>query len=212
MPFTVLGGKFTRYFAIAEPLLLISAAVAFYFGVRWLTARLRLFAAPAAAFQIALLLALLAVPVYNSLGVGPHYRMFTNTVGGGMAAAGSYFPHDEFYDASSRDVVSAIAAMSPGSALIACEAPYLIDYYTDRVGMPALDTVSLSDPEAVGKLKEGDFVVVTSGRRYFSNDAYQRELAKYPPDSEVFLGQASAAKIYKLDSLKIAGIQSVIGR
>ena len=126
-----------------------------------------------------------------------------------MPKAGTYFPHDEFYDAGSREVVSAIAGMSPGHGLIACEAPHLLDYYAGRIGVPALDTVLLSDPDDMARLKEGDFVVLTSGRRYFSNDRYWRALAEYKPDSEVSVAGATFAKIYKLDVEKLAAIKAI---
>lgn len=209
IPFSLIGGKFARYFAIPAPIIMILAAVAFYFGVLWLTDRLRLSGPRAAVFQASLFLALLAVPVYDSLSVSPHFRLFTNTVGGGMGRAGYYFPHDEFYDAGSREVVTAIASLSPGRALIACEAPHLLDYYADRIGVPALDTISLSDPADVARLKEGDFIVITSGRRYFSNDRYQQALAAYPADAEVTLDRAIFAKIYKLEDEKLATIKAI---
>jgi hypothetical protein len=209
VPFSLVGGKFTRYFAIDAPVVLISAGVAFCFGVLWLSRKLRLAGVGAVAFQGVLFAALLAVPLYDSLSITPHFRLFTNTVGGGMGNVGYYFPHDEFYDAGSREVVTAIARQSPGHALIACEAPHLLDYYADRIGVPALDTVSLSDPAEVQKLKEGDFIVITSGRRYFSNYGYEQALAKDQADAEVTIDGAIFAKIYKLDTEKLAAIRTI---
>jgi len=209
VPFTFTGGKFTRYFAIPEPLVLICAGVAFYFCVRWLTEKLKLTGATAAIVQVVLFIGFLAVPAYDSMTVTPHFRLFTNMVGGGMAKAGAYFPHDEFYDAGSRETVTAIARMSPGHALIACEAPHVLDYYADRIGVSALDTVLLSDPQKIAELSEGDFVVITSGRRYVSNDAVRQTLDAYKPDSEVTIAGAIFAKIYKLDAEKLAAIKAV---
>jgi len=209
VPFTFTGGKFTRYFAIPQPLVLISAGVAFYFCVRWLTEKLKLTGATAATVQAVLFIGFLAGPAYDSMTVTPHFRLFTNTVGGGMANAGAYFPHDEFYDAGSRETVTAIAQMSPGHALIACEAPHVLDYYADRIGTPALDTVLLSDPRNIAQLSEGDFVVITSGRRYISNDALRQTLAVYKPDSEVTIAGAIFAKIYKLDAEKLVAVKAV---
>ncbi|HEY2846957.1 MAG TPA: glycosyltransferase family 39 protein, partial [Pyrinomonadaceae bacterium] len=209
LPFSLVGGKFTRYFAIPAPIVLICAAVTFYFGVLWLSQKLKLTGAGAIIFQAVLFAALLAVPFYDSLSVTPHFRLFTNTIGGGMANAGYYFPHDEFYDAGTREVVTAIAKLSPGHGLIACEAPHLLDYYADRIGAPALDTVSLSDPVDVEKLKESDFIVITSGRRYFSNYAYEQTLAEYPADAEVRIDGATFAKIYKLDGERLAAIRAI---
>jgi hypothetical protein len=209
IPFSIVGGKFARYFSIPAPLILICAAVAFYFGVLWLTRKLRLAGAGAVVFQGVLFISLLAVPIYDSLSVTPHFRLFTNTVGGGTKNAGFYFPHDEFYDAGSREAVAVIAELSAGHALIACEAPHLIDYYADRIGVPALDTVLLSDPHAVAQLKEGDFVVITSGRRYSSNDPYQQTLASYGADAEVRIDGATFAKIYKLDRETLGAIHAI---
>ena len=211
VPFTFTGGKFTRYFAIPEPLVLICAGTAFYFCVMWLTERLKLTGSAAAIVQAALFLAFLAVPVYDSVMSTPHFRLFTNAVEGGTAKAGTYFPHDEFYDAGSREVVTAIAQMSPGHARIACEAPHVLDYYADRIGVPALETVLLSDPQEVNRLKEGDFIVLTSGRRYFSNDRYFRTLEQYPADREVRLDGAVFARIYRLDGERLAGIRTIAG-
>ncbi|MBV9243144.1 MAG: hypothetical protein JO314_14185, partial [Acidobacteria bacterium] len=208
VPFSFSGGKFTRYFAIPEPLILIGAGVAFYFIVKWLTDKLQMQGSSAALVQGMLFVAFLAVPAYDSFSVAPHYRMFTNTIGGGMSAAGTYFPHDEFYDAGSREVVTEIAKLSVGQGLIACEATYLLDYYADRVGVPKLDTVLLSDPQAVARLKEGDFVVLTSGRRYFSNQRYQQAMSKYTPDSEVRIAGATFARIYRLDSEKLQAMRT----
>ncbi|HWS55001.1 MAG TPA: amino acid adenylation domain-containing protein, partial [Pyrinomonadaceae bacterium] len=44
-----------------------------------------------------------------SASAAPHFRLYTNALGGGPAAAGSYFPHDEFYDASTRQTAEAVA-------------------------------------------------------------------------------------------------------
>jgi hypothetical protein len=209
VPFTFTGGKFARYFAIPEPLVLICAGVGFYFCVRWISQKLKLTGATAAIVQAVLFIGFLAVPAYDSMTVTPHFRLFTNTLGGGMANAGTYFPHDEFYDAGSRETVTAIAQMSPGHALIACEAPHVLDYYADRIGVPALDTVLLSDPQKIAQLSEGDFVVITSGRRYVSNDRLRQTLAGYKPDSEVTIAGAIFAKIYKLDAEKLTAIRTI---
>ncbi|MGI8884294.1 MAG: glycosyltransferase family 39 protein, partial [Pyrinomonadaceae bacterium] len=40
IPFTVLGGKFPRYFTVAEPVVLIIAAVGFYSFIKWLAPKI----------------------------------------------------------------------------------------------------------------------------------------------------------------------------
>jgi hypothetical protein len=198
MPYTVLGGKFTRYFAVAEPLVLLSAAVAFYFGVKWLSEMLGRGSA-AVVLQAAMFGILIGIPFYDTLSTTPHVRMFTNTLGGGMTAAGKYFPHDEFYDAASKDVVELVASQAPGPATVACETPELFGYYADRIGRDDLRFVSLSDEPAVSALGAGDFVVLTAGRRYRSNDYLWISSRNWAAPSEIRIAGAVACRVYPVD-------------
>lgn len=177
LPFTFLGGKFTRYFTLVEPLLLIAAAVTCVFFIEKLAVKL---SAPKlrAAFIAIVLVAVTALPLYNSAGWSPHYRMFTNVIGGGDAAAGNYFPHDEFYDADTHEVMSFIATNAPQNSTIACETPGLFEHYAQRAGRDDLRIISLSDADDVASLRPGDFVADARGRRYFSN----RDLVRYLAD------------------------------
>ena len=92
--------------------------------------------------------------VINSVQAAPHFRLFTNSIGGGTEWAGYYFPHDEFYDASMRDVMTEIARRARPGARVASESPSLATYYAERAKRPDLICLSLSDPEA---LKQLDF-------------------------------------------------------
>ena len=206
MPFTFLGGKFVRYFAIVEPLILITAAVGFYFTVKWLTAKLPL----SAVFQTILLIGFIAFPLWNSLSATPHFRLFTNFIGGGTAAAGSYFPHDEFYDAATSDIIAAIAGQAAPNATVACEAPALFAYYARKTGRADLTFISLSDNAKVADMKNGDFIVLARGRRYFSNTAYIDYLnMSAKPTVEVMMSGIPTARIYQLDETTLAGIRSL---
>lgn len=210
MPFTFLGGKFTRYFAIVEPLILIAAAAGFYFSVRWLSARLFRKSLPSAAFQIVCLAAVVAFPLWNSVSAAPHFRMYTNPIGGGMAKAGSYFPHDEFYDASTRETVGLIASRAAAGAIVACETPALFEHYARKSGRDDLIFVSLSDRSKVAGLRNGDFIVLTNGRRYLSNSAYDDYFEKLgTPAAEIKLTTIVAAKVYQLDERLLAGIHAI---
>ncbi len=200
LPFSVLGGKFARYFSVAEPLVLISSAVGFYFAVRWLTEKIFLESAYKFALQIVLFAALLASSVYNSLTITPHFRLFTNTFGGGAAGEGFYFPHDEFYDTSVRETVAAIIPNARQNAVVASETPGLFEYYAVKAGRSDLKFISLSDQEETGSLTGGDFIVAAKGRRYFSNDAYLKSLEQSAaPVAEIKIDDVSSVKIYKLE-------------
>lgn len=210
IPFSVLGGKFTRYFTVAEPLVLISAAVGFYFSAKWISSKLGENAMMAAAFQSILLVCVLAFPIYNSLAVSSHFRLFTNSIGTYFAPVGSYFPHDEFYDVSAREVVADIAARARPWAITACETPTLFEYYARKIGRDDLVFVSLSDPSAVGRLAEGDFVVSAGGRSYLSNVAYVEYLAgSTAPAAETQAMGVVSAQIYQLDANSVARLHAI---
>lgn len=211
MPFSVLGGKFTRYFTVAAPLVLIAAAVGFYFFMQWLTHKF--FSEKtitASIFQTVLFIALLAVPLFDSLSAAPYFRLFTNSIGGGETRAGYYFPHDEFYDTSIREIVAAIAARARPNAVVANETPTLFVYYAKKSGRADLKSVSLSDQPEAANLAAGDFIVAARGRRYFSNRAYLDYLENSAaPVAETKAGEVISAQIYQLDETSAAKIHEL---
>lgn len=203
VPFSVLGGKFTRYFTIALPVVLITAAVGIHFVAQLVTGFVaRKFENQSlSAYARALVIMLpLTFPLVASAAIAPHYRLYTNWLGGGWETAGSYFPHDEFYDASVREAAMEIAGRARPGARIASETPGLFDYYARRAGRTDLITISLSDPIAVQQLEAADFVVVARGRRYFSNDEVVKTLQQVAePTLNLSLGRAPSIAIYELD-------------
>lgn len=211
MPFSVIGGKFTRYFAVAEPLILIVAAVGFYFTVQWLAHRLfSKSAMPVAVLQRVFFVALLAVPIFDSLSVTPTFRLFTNTLGGGSAAAGYYFPHDEFYDTDTREIITDIASRARPGTTIASEIPIVFEYYAKKIGREDLKFVSLTDDAEAGNLAAGDFIVAARGRRYFSNEQYFNYLEKsVTPVAETKAGEVTSARIYELDETSAAQVREL---
>ncbi len=210
MPFTVLGGKFTRYFAMGEPLVLIIAAIGFCGVLGWLGSVLKGSPPARTAVQAGALIVVATVSFMHSLGAGPHYRLFTNALGGGMAAAGTYFPHDEFYDGATREVMREIAGPAAQGATIATETPAVYGYYARQAGRDDLRMVSLSDHAAVAEMKAGDVIVLARGRRYFSNTAYEELLrSTATPVAEVGLGGVKAAGIYRLDEETAAALRTV---
>jgi hypothetical protein len=212
MPFSLLGGKFTRYFTIAEPLVLITAATAFYFSAKWLSSKLKLGNFASGVFQTLLFCALIGGSLFNAASSGPHYRMFTNILGGGKPASGSYFPHDEFYDAATRDVITALSGVADRNATIACETPGLFAYYAKKTGRGDLKFISLSDKQKVKELTQDDVVVVVKGRRYFSNDAYQQMLTHVAPTAKVSVANITAAEIYALDEATLEKLKEIANR
>lgn len=196
------GGKFTRYYTTILPAVLITSALGIQFAGRWLAnwaGSLKHYAPASLAVIV------ICASVISSVQAAPHFRLFTNSLGGGTTWAGYYFPHDEFYDASMRDVMTEISSRARPGAHVASESPSLASYYAERAARPDLVCVSLSDPEAVKQLGLGDFVIIARGRRYFSNDALTSSLRdNAAPIADLKLGPVSSAKIYELDQTSIA--------
>lgn len=194
------GGKFTRYYTTVLPAVLITSALGIQFVGRWIGNRIAGRAEELKHYVPACLAVIvIAGSVINSVQAAPHFRLFTNSVGGGNAWAGYYFPHDEFYDASMRDVMSEIARRARPGARIASESPSVASYYGERANRKDLVCISLSDPEALKQLGTGDFIIVARGRRYFSNDAIISSLREHAPTAEFKLRDVPSAKIYELE-------------
>ena len=188
------GGKFTRYYTTVLPAVLITSAIGIQFAGRWIAKHLS-----GLKHYVPATLAMIVIvaSAVISIQAAPHFRLFTNTIGGGTAYGGYYFPHDEFYDASMRDAMAEIARLAQPGARVASESPSLATYYAERAGRTDLICVSLSDPDAVNQLLPGDFIIVARGRRYFSNDPVITSLRTHTPIAELKLGDIPSAKIYK---------------
>jgi len=206
VPFTFLGGKFTRYFVVVEPLVLLTAAIGVYFSAKWLADRLpRASLRRRRALVWSFPLILIAAALGASLSAAPFYRLYHNPL-----TTGFYFPHDEFYDTSTRQIVAEIASRARPGATVANETPYLFEYYGRQTGRADLVYVSLSDKSKIADLAAGDFIVAARGRRYFSNDAYLQYLESFAaPSAEIRIGRVTSAKIYQLDEATAARIREL---
>jgi hypothetical protein len=196
------GGKFTRYYTTVLPAVLITSALGIQYAGRWLSQRFSgsWYNSVVQYLPAALAVLVITCSVVSSAQVSPHYRLFTNVLGGGMKSAGYYFPHDEFYDASMRDTIAEIAKRANPGAKVASESALVASYYAQRVSRPDLVALSLSDVENLKKLGPGDFIIVARGRRYFSNDALISSLSKLKkPELEIFLGIVHSADVYVVD-------------
>jgi hypothetical protein len=212
-PFTFMGGKFTRYFTFALPAVLMTSAVGLSY-LAGLVARLgsrRPSGATWAAFARACLGLVVGLSLLASVRAAPHYRLYTNFIGGGDARAGSYFPHDEFYDSSTREIAAAVARLAPPGTRVASETPELLTYYARLAGREDLRSVSLSDRAALREFRPGDIVVVARGRRYFSNDELTSRLeAASQPAANVSLGRVPSARVYALDAATFGAFEDVV--
>ena len=197
------GGKFTRYYTTVLPAVLITSALGIQFAGRWLANKIASFDWGAGLkHYVPACLAVIVITgsVINSAHAAPHFRLFTNSIGGGTNWAGYYFPHDEFYDASMREVMAQIAGRARSGARVASESPSLASYYADREQRPDLVCISLSDPDALKQLEAGDFIIVARGRRYFSNDTLISALRdRAQPIATLNLGPVPSTKLYELD-------------
>lgn len=203
MTFSFGGGKFTRYFTTILPAVLITAAIGVQAVGRWLGQTLSALLRadwPRGYVRVVLTAVVLLGTLKAAADSAPHFRLYTNALGGGGAKAGYYFPHDEFYDSSIRDAMSEIARIAPRGARVASETPGLAAYYAGRANRPDLVCLALSDREALARLREGDFVIDARGRRYFSNEQLLAALQQSgSPTFRVSLGDVPSASVYALD-------------
>jgi hypothetical protein len=210
LTFVFSGGKFTRYFTLIAPAVIITAAMGTHFFARWLAGVFaRTFGEGVRVYPRALLASLVIVSSFwSAVSAAPHYRLYVNALGGGPARAGSYFPQDEFYDAYMRDAMNEIAKRARPRARVASELPTVTAYYAQRANRADLEFLELSDPDDIQKLAPGDFFIDARGRTYFSNQAMLtrlRQAAK--PAFSVSVGATPAADIYVLDENSLAALR-----
>ena len=199
LAFSFPGGKFTRYYTSVLPAVLITAGLGIQFAGRWLAERVTSFASNESVRKYLpafLAMLIITASAIASANVAPHFRLYTNSLGGGAARAGYYFPHDEFYDAGMRDAIAEVSQQARSGAHIASESPQLASYYAQRARRPDLVCISISDPEALKHLVLGDFVILARGRRYFSNDALVSSLGKTIPDFHLTLGDVPSVEVF----------------
>jgi hypothetical protein len=219
-PFTFMGGKFTRYFTFALPAVLMTSAVGVHYfaaivGRMLAAARLRrgLGDEWGAYARACVALLVIAFSLKAAAGAAPHYRLYTNIIGGGESRAGSYFPHDEFYDASTREVAASVARLAPEGARVASETPELFLYYARLAGRTDLRPMSLSDRAALREFQPGDVVVLARGRRYLSNEELTARLeSASQPSAVVSLGGVESARVYVLDAESLRQFDEVVTR
>jgi predicted membrane-bound dolichyl-phosphate-mannose-protein mannosyltransferase len=213
-PFTLLGGKFLRYFTLALPVVLIVTAVGIHALAQWvakLARRIGLNETTRGYAQTCVVLCVLIGSAYASLSAMPYYRLYTNALGGGHARAGSYFPHDEFYDAGVRDTARTLARLAQPRARVANETPELFTHYAQAAGRDDLISLSLSDRTAISELAPGDIIIDARGRRYFTNDALLTKLSEISqPAAVISVGDTPAVRVFVLDAATLQALAPLI--
>lgn len=209
LPFTFLGGKFTRYSTFVEPLIIIAAATAFCF----ITGQIARFIGSrglAAAFQGLALAAVVGTQFANSYSSSPNFRLFTNSLAPVFSDA-LIFPHDEVYDLATREIAERVAATAKPNAVVASETPGLFEHYSAKTGRSDISFISLSDK--LRGLSAGDVVAAVEGRRYFSNSEYLASL-KSSGTQPVTIERKGivVARIYTLTEADAAALRAIAER
>lgn len=204
LQFTISGSKFTRYTTFVLPAAYATSAIGAYYVIRFVARKCAEFVGNddlRVYLKAALASVVVIFSVLASASALPHYRLFTNMLGGGAAKGGAYFTQDDLYDAEIKQVIKLIALQARPGAHVASETPTVCAYYAGLSQRPDLVCGSLSDAAVVRGLGDGDYVVWAHGRHYFSNDAVLAELSKSgPPNFSVPLGRINAADVYRLNS------------
>lgn len=203
LAFMFVGGKFTRYITTLMPVVFITAALAIQFMSRSFARLLKGDSIKVYAHAVVSLI-LIAGSIWSAVQAAPHYRLYSNPIGGGRM----FFPQDELYDAYMQDTMSEISRRAAPNARVAGEIPNTAAYYAMRANRPDLISLELSDPEALKQLQAGDFVIDARGRTYFSNEAMLMRLRIVSkPAFSISVGQTPAADIYLLDQESLAALR-----
>jgi 4-amino-4-deoxy-L-arabinose transferase-like glycosyltransferase len=202
IPYSLFGAKWLRYILAFIPLMSVTAAIGLSVGYdycrAWLTRNgadsLSMRAALAAAGFIIFLIA----PTITTVRAAPFYSLYVSPLCGGSNYIGYYFPHDEFYDLGMREAVQYVARQAEPEAVIANEAPGVINYYRQEFGRCDLKSAAMSDQGF--QFPDGPtYVLIQDGRRYFENEGAMAYVeTNYLPVKEVKVWGASAVKIYKI--------------
>ena len=213
LQFTISGSKFTRYTTFVLPAVYTTAAIGAYYVIRFVARKsaelaghdqLRVYLKTVMASLLVIL------SVLASASAVPHYRLFTNMLGGGASKGGAYFSQDDLYDAEMKPVMKEIALRAKQGAHVASEIPTVCAYYAAKSNRPDLACVSLSEGDSIRVLGEGDLIVWAHGRHYLSNDAVLAELLKSSkPSFSVPLGNINAADVYVLDKTSAERVRAV---
>lgn len=212
LTFTFAGGKFTRYATSLMPAVIITAALAIQFAGRQVgKACRRIFDSGATGIyaRAALVSLVIITTLWSSASAAPHFRLFMNSLSGGSARAGSYFPQDEFYDAYMLEAMKEIAARARPGARVVTEIPLLAEYYAKRAGRTDLLCRELTVRTELEKLSAEDFLIDARGRTYLSNQAMLMRLRQTgKPAFTIFVGTTPAADVYVLDQKSLAALRA----
>lgn len=167
VPYSVVGGKWIRYVAIALPSLYLAGGWAMekswnWGRNRWGTRSWR----PAMA---SIVLVLTVWPLVNTMQWMPYERLFLNPLGGGRANIGQLFPPDEVYDLGVREAVEYVCRVAPHGARLAGSDPMGIGFYTHLLGRKDIKVKELFNPQY--KVRPGDYLLIADSRRYFETNS-----------------------------------------
>lgn len=211
LTFIIAGGKFTRYATSLMPAVIMIAALGIQFAARMIeTAVKRIF--DQGAFGVyaraALVSFVIISTMWSAASAAPHFRLYMNSLAGGSAKAGAYFPQDEFYDAYMLDAMNEIAKRARQGARVGTEIPTLVGYYASRAGRQDLLCSQFFASTDLDKFSPGDFLIDARGRVYFSNQTMLSRLrAASKPAFTISVGNTPAADVYVLDQVSLDALR-----
>jgi hypothetical protein len=198
VPYSLIGGKWTRYTLQVMPFVYMLAAVGVVATARLLKSRLK--GTIGSLLPAVMVLLVVCVPTWKAFANGPHYALYTNALASDRA--GYFFPHDEFYDDGLREAIQFVCETAPQGSIIAHDTPAVARYYLTRFGRADLSSRVLSAPDfEVENLTQPAFIIVQRGRTYFENRekvAYAR--SQFQRVNEIKVRGLTAAEIFSNES------------
>jgi Dolichyl-phosphate-mannose-protein mannosyltransferase len=146
------GGKFTRYMMTLLPWMVLLEAIGLYMAFTVINNHLskaKVHAIFAPIIMGGLLMPVLGWQLFQNFQYNPNPSFYINSLGGGRAAWGKYFPQDDFYDAGMREALEYLCKTAPRGSQVLGSTPALFSYYTrvfHRTDLKFVPLEGLSQP------------------------------------------------------------------
>ena len=186
VPYSLMAAKFMRYSLPMLATLDLTAAIGLVTGTDWLLRK-----------QSLALVVFMTALVAARQSAAPFYSLFQNGIGASLGAPGSMFP-EETSDYGVREAVTRIATAAGPSAVVATDAPTVVEHYLQRCGRADVHVRSLSGEGIPIGAREA-WVLVQDEHSTFENRLLVEQLrAREAPWVQFHAAEALAVQVFRI--------------
>ena len=197
VPYSLMAAKFMRYSLPMLATLDLVAAVGLVAGMDWLLRKRWLSRVTRVTVSSLALVVFVTALTTSQQSAAPFYSLFQNAVGASLGAPGSTFP-EETYDYGVREAVTRIATAAVPSAVVATDAPTVVEHYLQRCGRTDVHVRSLSGEGIPIGAREA-WVLVQDEHSTFENRLLVEQLrAREAPWVQFHAAEALAVQVFRI--------------